>query len=201
MNELARQALTAVPALPAGDLQLSPSLTLSVLPPRATVLLQVPARALARAPAVEILSTRLPHTPNTWSGEDPLACWVAPDEWLMQSQRLTPQELIAATRAALNTLPSAVTDYSHARLNFRLAGADAPSILARGSAVNLAEEASSLNLCVSTRLAQCRVLIRVAARHRFELIVDACLSLYLHDWLLNTVEGLRGGTPVHRTRD
>src|SRR4029077_10938675 len=118
-----------------------------------------------------------------------------------QSPRLPPKELIAATRAALNTLPFAVTDYSHARLNFRIEGADAPSILARGSAVDLPEEASGANLCVGTRLAQCRVLIRVAGRHRFEVIVDTSVSLYLHEWLLHAVEGLQGAEPVLTTLD
>ena len=158
------------------------------LPPRASVRLQVSARALP-VTATVIGGVALPDLPNTWAGSDPVIWWVSPDAWLIQSTR-DGDDLAAQLRSDCAQLPCAVTDLSDALVTIGLEGADAGAVLARGCGLDLRAGSFGVQACARTRLAQLAVLIRRPASSRFELVVDRAAAKYLQDWLTDASAGL-----------
>jgi sarcosine oxidase, subunit gamma len=158
------------------------------LPPRASVRLQVSARALPVAATV-LGGIALPALPNTSTGDDPVICWIAPDAWLVQST-CEGAELAGRLQADFLDLPSAVTDLSDALVSIALDGPDAAAVLARGCGLDLRPAAFAVQSCARTRLAQLPVLIRRTETLRFELVVDRSAAQYLHGWLVDAVAGI-----------
>ncbi len=156
--------------------------------PCSSVRLQVSARALPVAATV-IDGLALPQQPNTWTGDDPLVWWLAPDAWLIQSRRGS-DELLAQLRSDCRTLPCAITDLSDALVTFALEGTGAVSVLARGCGLDLRTRSFRAQACASTRLAQLAVLLRRTAASRFELVVDRAPAQYFHDWLVDAAAGI-----------
>ena len=163
--------------------------TAILLTSRASVRLQVSARALPAAAATAIRGAPLPQQPNTWTGDDPTISWVAPDAWLLQSASQDGDKLTAATRAACASLPCAVTDLSDALVTITLEGPQASAVLARGCGLDLRAGSFGVQACARTRLAQLPVLIRKSASARFELVVDRAAAKYLQDWLVDAAAG------------
>ncbi len=158
------------------------------LPPRASVRLQVYARALPVAATV-LGGIALPALPNTSTGDDPVICWISPDAWLIQSA-CDGEELAARLRSDCLELPSAVTDLSDALVSFAIDGTDAAAVLARGCGLDLRPATFPVQSCARTRLAQLPVLIRRTATLRFELVVDSSAAQYLQDWLVDAAAGI-----------
>ena len=158
------------------------------LPARASVRLQFSARALPAADTI-VGGIALPHAPNTWAGGDPIAWWVAPDAWLIQSLR-DDDGLATRLRSDAASLPCAVTDLSDALVTIGLEGPDAGAVLARGTAIDLRAGSFGVQSCARTRLAQLPVLIRRPAASRFELVVDSSAAQYLQDWLMDAAAGI-----------
>jgi len=157
------------------------------LTPRASVRLQVSARALPAA--IAIGDAALPNQPNTWAGGDPLIWWVSPDAWLIQSTR-EGDGLAARVQTECRNLPCAVTDLSDALVTLALDGPDAGAVLMRGCGLDLREAVFGIRACARTRLAQLPVLIRKPVSSRFELVVDRAAAQYLQDWLMDAALGL-----------
>ena len=159
------------------------------LQPRTSVRLQVSVRALPAA-AFVMGGAALPDQPNTWTGDDPVIWWVAPDAWLLQSASQDGDTLVAATRTACASLPCAVTDLSDAFVTIALEGPQAIGVLARGCGLDLRAGSFGVKACARTRLAQLPVLIRKSASARFELVVDRSAAKYLQDWLADAAVGI-----------
>lgn len=159
------------------------------LPPRRSVRLQVAARALPAAASQSIGGIALPQQPNTWIGQDPLICWVAPDAWLIQSVQAD-DDFAAVVRNACASLACAVTDLSDALETIALEGRRAGDVLARGCGLDLREASFGPQSCARTRLAQLPVLIRKSSSTRFELLIDCSAAQYLEDWLRDAAVGV-----------
>jgi len=177
--------LDARPAAPAAEHVVSPRLFIAVLPPRATVRLQFAAHVPRRATAPVVHGVPLPREPNTWTGGDPLICWIAPDAWLLQSAVHQGDALTTATQVAFSDLACAVTDLSDAYVTLALQGDDAVALLARGCGLDFSARAFGAGACARTRFAQLPVLIRRTGSGRFEMVVDRSTTRYLLDWLLD----------------
>ena len=67
----------------AGGQVFSDALRISVLPARAIVRLQLGARSQKTVNALKIAGRPMPVAMNTWSGDDPVICRIAPDTWLL----------------------------------------------------------------------------------------------------------------------
>ncbi len=158
------------------------------LPPRASVRLQVSARALP-VTATVIGGVALPELPNTWAGGDPVIWWVSPDAWLIQSARQG-EDLAAQLRSDCMNLRCAITDLSDALVTFALEGPAAGAVLARGCGLDLRAGSFGMQACARTRLAQLPVLVRRPASLRFELVVDRATAQYLQDWLVDAAAGI-----------
>lgn len=158
------------------------------LPSRASVRLQVSARALPADNTI-VGGVAVPMAPNTWAGSDPIVWWIAPDAWLVQST-FEDDDLAARVRSDCAELVCAVTDLSDALVTVALEGPDAGAVLARGCGLDLRAGSFGMQSTARTRLAQLPVLIRKAAASRFELVVDRAAAQYLQDWLADAAAGL-----------
>ena len=175
-------------ALPAGGRVYGDILRLAVLPSRATVRLQLAPKSQKSLANLGIAGRALPETMNTWSGEDPVICRIAPDTWLLLSSVHDGAALVDAVRTACAKRSCAVTDISDANVTFVVEGVRAIDILIRGCGLDIALLAD--DACTRTRFASVPVVLRRIATDRFELLADRAVASYVFDWLQDTAAGL-----------
>ena len=175
-------------ALPAGGRVYGDILRLAVLPSRATLRLQLAQKSQKSLAKLLIAGRALPETMNTWSGEDPVICRIAPDTWLLLSSVHDGAALADAARTGCAKRSCAVTDVSDANVTIVVEGVRAIDILIRGCGLDIASLAG--DACTRTRFAQLPVLLRRATADRFELLVDRAVAQYVFDWLQDAAAGL-----------
>jgi sarcosine oxidase subunit gamma len=132
--------------------------------------------------------TKLPFAPNTSSGEDPLALWRAPDEWLACSQTLHAKALAEWVGTISSEAPLIVTDASSASTMIELTGPRALDVLMRDCTLDLEGSAVPEGGCGQTLLAQTTVMIHHAhgAADTWHLFVDRSVAMHVWDWLVDT---------------
>ncbi len=182
MAELAA-SLVAQSALSAGGLVLAETLHLQVLTPRTAIAFRLGARSQKHAGGIRIAGRPLPLAVNTWSGDDPVFCRIAPDAWMLLSAQHGAGELLDAARAGCKRRSFAATDLSDAYVTLALEGPQAVEILVRSCGLDFLEPVFGQSACARTRLAQLPVLLRRVSHERFELMVDRSAVQYLYDWL------------------
>lgn len=175
-------------ALPAGGRVYDDVLRLTVLLPRTVVQLRFPQKSQKSLGKLQIADRPMPEAMNTWLGEDPVICRIAPDTWLLLSGRHGATDLADAARTACAKRPFAITDLSDAHATIVVEGLRALDILVRGCGLDFA--AFGNDACTRTRFAQVPVLLRRAASDRYELLVDRAVAKYLYDWLQDAAAGL-----------
>ena len=183
-------SLVARSCLAAGGQVFSDALRISVLPARAIVRLQLGARSQKTVNSIKIAGRPIPGAVNTWSGDDPVFCRIAPDTWLLLSALHETPEIIPAVRTGCGRRSYAVTDVSDSLVTLWIEGADAPALLARGCGLDLSIGAFGSQACTRTRLAQLPVVIRRATSERFECVVDRASAQWLYDWLVDAAAGI-----------
>lgn len=119
---------------------------------------------------------------GAWSGADPQALWVGPDQWLLVSHRQSADALIARCGQALEGVLHHAVDSSDALHCLVVEGAGARMLLAMGSGVDFDPGRFKAGQCARTRLAKVAVLIAALESERFELYADRSVSVYLTDW-------------------
>ena len=146
---------------------------------RPLVRIRVPLAEAARAAA----ALRLPTEPMRWSGSDPAALWVSPDQWLLVGERRSSGGIIWACRTQLGDILHAATDSSDALTYFVLEGSGARMLLAMGSGVDFDPSIVGPAHCVRTRIAKLAVVVRAMGEDSFEMFVDRSESRYLYEYL------------------
>jgi heterotetrameric sarcosine oxidase gamma subunit len=186
------QVSTLMPqsSLLAGGQVFSDALRTSVLPARAIVRLQLGARSQKTVNALKVAGRPMPVTMNTWSGDDPVICRVAPDTWLLMSALHEAAEIIPAVRTGCGRRSYAVTDVSDSLVTLWIEGTAAQALLARGCGLELSVSAFGAQACTRTRLAQLPVILRRATPERFECVVDRSAAQWLYDWFVDAAGGL-----------
>jgi len=174
----------------AGGQVFSDALRISVLPARAIVRLQLGARSQKTVNAIKIAGRPMPVAMNTWSGDDPVICRIAPDTWLLLSALHEAAEIIPAVRTGCGRRSYAVTDVSDSLVTLWIEGTEAQALLARGCGLDLSAGAFGSQACTRTRLAQLPVILRRATPERFECVVDRSTAQWLYDWIMDAVEGI-----------
>jgi sarcosine oxidase subunit gamma len=182
--------LLAKSSLPAGGRVISDALSLSVLPLRTVLRLQLGARSQKTVAALRIAGRSLPVAMNTWMGDDPVFMRVAPDSWLVESALHEAADLLPAVRAGCGRRSYAVTDVSDTLVTIAVEGALAAALLARGCGLDLSPGASGSAACARTRLAQLPVVLRRVNSERFECLVDSSAAQWLFGWMEDAAEGL-----------
>ncbi len=183
-------SLVAQSGLVAGGQVFSDTLRLSVLPARAIVRLQLGARSQKTVNSLKVAGRPMPVAMNTWSGDDPVFCRIAPDTWLLLSALHEASEIVPAVRTGCGRRSYAVTDVSDSLVTLWIEGADAQALLARGCGLDLSAGAFGNQACTRTRLAQLPVVLRRATPERFECVVDRSSAQWLYDWMLDAVAGI-----------
>jgi sarcosine oxidase, subunit gamma len=129
----------------------------------------------------------LPTAPSTWTETDGVrAIWVGPDEWLVTSAELAPQDLESSMREAVAGR-GAVVDVSGQRTTLRLSGEHARDVLAGGCPVDLHPRAFRRGAAVQTQLGQAGVVLIALddTATSYDILVRASFAAYLVAWLLD----------------
>lgn len=112
--------------------------------------------------------------------------WMSPDELMLRLPRAEVAPALARLRAALADVHHLAEDVSDARATFRLTGAGARAVLAKGAPVDLARAAFRPGDLRRTHLGQiaCAFWLLGEAPDVFELVVFRSVAGYAFDWLL-----------------
>ncbi len=154
-----------------------------------------PADSEALAAIQQVLGVRLPLTPNTTAaGQELLAAWLGPDEWLLLTEHHHPDSLVTDLQAALTARFASVVDTSAGQTVIRLSGPSALDVLARGCALDLHPSVFPPGACAQTMLARAQaLLIAVDDTPTFDIIVRRSFAPYVAAWLKDSARdfGLR----------
>lgn len=177
-------------SMPSGGRVFSDALRLTVLPERTVIQLRLATQTSRGIGSLKVAGRPVPQSMNTWSGDDPVICRIAPDTWLLLSALHGAADLLHAARTACGRKFCAITDLSDAYVTIALDGPRAVEVLARGCGINFAPTSFGLDACARTRLAQLPVVLRRVTHERFECVVDRSTAQYLFDWIHDAVAGL-----------
>lgn len=121
--------------------------------------------------------------PSCAAGADPRSLCLGPDRWLLVSDSMTADAVIAACSEALTGVLHIAVDYSAGLAAIRLAGREARQVLATGTGIDLRPANFAPGSCCRTRLARIAAVITVDATDQFEIYVDRSYENYLTNWL------------------
>ena len=127
---------------------------------------------------------------NSWSGDDPAFCRIAPDSWLLESALHEAADLVPAVRTGCGRRSFAVTDLSDAFVTLVVEGSQASALLARGCGLDLSFESFGQFACSRTRLAMLPVVLRRVGTDRFDCLAERPAAQWLYDWLEDAAGGL-----------
>ena len=135
--------------------------------------------------ARETVATRLglPASPSIWSGTDPEALWLAPDQWLLVARERDAASLVAWCESELEGLLHVASDASSALSLFRIEGPAGRDLLAMGSGVDFDASVFGERGCVRTRWMQAPVIVRRIGVDAYEMYVDATLADLVGRWI------------------
>jgi len=136
---------------------------------------------------------QLPREALQWQGEDPAACWLGPDQWLLTSDTKSAQEITDHIDRMLTSQLHAATDMSSGNVCFSLSGKAARIILGMGCGIDMHVSAFTKGQCIHTHFANVLLFIVVTDDNDFNLYVDRSHARYLRDWF-----GRSGEDPVTR---
>lgn len=146
----------------------------------------VPNVPLPRSEIESHLGLPLPP-PHTASGDGRRAAlWTGPERWLVAGERAANAGL-AEELARRAGGAAAVTDLGHARSVIRLAGSPAPTVLAKGCALDLGPASMRPGRVAATALARLPIFLHaVEDRPAFDIYVYRSYAQSLWDWLLQS---------------
>lgn len=135
--------------------------------------------------AQRAIGAQLPLTPNTTAaGDELLAVWLGPDEWLLLAERGESGPLVEELKAALAGRVASVVDLSAGQTVVRLSGPSTRAVLARGCALDLDPAVFPTGACAQTLLARAQVvLIAVDEAPTVDIIVRRSFVPYVAAWL------------------
>ena len=183
-------SLVGQSSLPAGGRVFSDQLRLSALPPRTLLRLQLGARSQKSVNALRVAGRTLPVAMNSWCGDDPVFCRIAPDTWLVESALHQASDLLPAVRAGCGRRSFTVTDVSDAFVTIVVEGSLAAALLARGCGLDLSIESFGHAAVTRTRLAQLAVVLRRVTSEKLECIADRSAAKWLYDWFEDAASSL-----------
>lgn len=133
------------------------------------------APALARA-----FAQAWPTDPNTVVRGRPDVAWLAPGEWALFDHA---EALSDRVEAALAGQTHHLADVSAGRRLWRIEGAEARALLAKGCSLDTDPRVLAEGQCAQSLLAQVHVLIIPSANAaRFDILADASLAGHLRAW-------------------
>lgn len=141
------------------------------------------------------LGAALPVEPNTWTHTaDGQIIWLGPDEWLITSADLHPDEFEDELAWVASAYDGAAVDVSAQRTSLRLRGPLARELLSFGCSLDLRPSAFPRCCCAQTIVGRAGVLILALGEDDFRLFVRPSFAGYLVDWLLDAAIEFLPGT-------
>ena len=132
---------------------------------------------------------RLPFSPNTALGVDPIVLWKAPDDWLAYSLELPAARVCAAVRLVTSSAPLVLTDVSSASVVLELRGPRALDVLMRDCTLDLEGDAITPGNCAQTVLGQVSVMMhRPQDADAWRLFVERSVAMHVWYWLIETAD-------------
>lgn len=133
----------------------------------------------------------LPTTASTTAvGPETTVIWFGPNEWLVTSTSLTPEELESRLREAVIEDGGAAVDVSAQRTTLRLRGAHARDVLAKGCSIDLHPAVFGPGAAVQTMLGQAAVVLMPLSDNAtdYRILVRSSFARYLAEWLIDGAE-------------
>jgi sarcosine oxidase subunit gamma len=144
------------------------------------------------------LGVALPTAPSTYTeSETATAVWLGPDEWLITSALLRPEELESGLRAAIGCEGTgSVVDVSAQRTTLRLRGEPVRDLLAGGCSLDLHPRVFARGAAAQTLLGQAGVVLMALddTGTHYQLVVRSSFARYLTSWLLDAATEYRTAT-------
>jgi len=150
-----------------------------------------PAGPGAAAAAAVLGVDALPTTASTTAtAPDVTVIWFGPDEWLVTSTALEPEELESRLRDAVVEHGGAAVDVSAQRTTVRLRGEHARHVLAKGCSVDLHPTVFGPGAAVQTMLGQAAVVLMPLSDNGsdYRILVRSSFARYLAEWLVDGAE-------------
>lgn len=140
----------------------------------------------ARAAAEQALGLAAPAPLSQTAAGARALVWMAPDEFLLILPRAEAAAALAQVGAALAGLHHLALDVSDARALFRLTGAGAREVVAKGMPVDLSRTAFGLGAARRSHLGPVAAAVWVAAEtpETLELVCARSVAGYVFDWLV-----------------
>jgi heterotetrameric sarcosine oxidase gamma subunit len=124
------------------------------------------------------------------TGTDPVVLCLRPEEWLLISASMQPDQLLSHAGPMLNPEVSAISDHSHGMAVFRLQGEGAPWLLSKLSGLDYLSSQSAKAHCAQTLMGHIGVLV---AYHQvdegpfvFDLVFDRSFARYFWELLVES---------------
>jgi heterotetrameric sarcosine oxidase gamma subunit len=134
------------------------------------------------------------------AGERANALWIGPDRWLVVADDMAEGELDRLLREAVDHV-AAVTDQSHARCVFRIAGPQARALLAKGCALDLDPSAFPAGQCAQTMIGAVGALLHpLDGTPTFDLYLPRSYAASFCEWFAESAAefGCRNLQPAGR---
>lgn len=137
-----------------------------------------------------VLKVSLPIEANTFvEANGNTILWLGPNEWLVVTAAEDGAELIAALKAKLKTVFSAVTDVSGANTILELSGYKAQALLLKGCPLDLHHSMFAVGQCAQTVIAKTSMTLwQTDEAPIYKLIVRRSFADYLGLWLLGAAK-------------
>ena len=134
----------------------------------------------------------LPGPGHFAAGAAVTAVWIKPETWLLLAPRGEEGALARSVATAVGNAGS-VVDQSHGKTRFRLAGAHARAVLAKGCRVDLHPSVFGPGRSAATQMAQVgTVLLQRDDGPGFELVVGASYAVPFLEWLADAAAEFAG---------
>ena len=158
-----------------------PSATLAVLPDTAKLVFR--GRPAAVDVAGRAFGFPLPREACRFSAKgDRTACWLGPDEWLLQAGGEAPAALFAGLDAELVGQSCSLVDVSHRSDAFALSGPKADYVLNHGCPLDLSLQAFPVGMCTRTIFGKAPIMLSRPASEIFH--IDVWRSFAPYVWQL-----------------
>jgi sarcosine oxidase subunit gamma len=143
------------------------------------------AAVAVRAAIATALGLDVVAAPNHAAQKDGVTIlWVGPDRWLVVEPERPGCELGARLNEALTSTPATLTDLSHGRTVFRIAGCSSRDLLAKGCGVDFHPRAFPVGGCAQSLLGHIGALLHaVDEAPSFDLYVARSYALTVWEWL------------------
>jgi heterotetrameric sarcosine oxidase gamma subunit len=124
----------------------------------------------------------LPPALQSATTDGRLTLWIAPDQWLLASERESARALIERHASALRDVLHLLVDVSAALHCVRLSGTQGRALLAMGSGVDWSLASTPPGYSTRTRLAQIPAIAHVTTSGSIDVFVDRSHRDYLERW-------------------